>query len=261
MSKPFYHYGSGTEILLCLPGFGCDKSLFDEVIERFSSEYEIIILNLPEISLDEDNFNSYLSLLIKKILNFQKPFHLLGISMGGFIAQELFLTLKKKGEGLPRSLSLWCTQGPSINGFHSLEVFKDGDLEKLIELPKEVIARASVTSTVSEKTLKDESLFNRIVKWKLNSLANIITLIEQNKAVLHFLNTKIDYSLFDRPVFVLNAENDRLVPIENQKIFAREIVDAKIEVIPEADHLFFKENPILTHQKQAEFLESLGGNR
>jgi 3-oxoadipate enol-lactonase len=50
------------------------------------------------------------------------------------------------------------------------------------------------------------------------------------------------------PTLVIHGEDDRLVPAENGRPIAANVPGAELVMIPDANHLFFTDQPELTHE-------------
>lgn len=250
-------FGSGEELLVAIPGFGCNASLFNEAIEHYQKRFHVLVYDISELDMPaEFELRSYAQILLNLLeeqghFKSHKKFHLLGVSMGGFIAQIFASVLK-----CPDSLSLWCTQGPAANGFNVLHVIHNEDIDKLVHYDNYQIAYGSIKQTVCQKTYDNRELFLKLVDWKSKNLMPLEQLKSQNNAVVKYLKKSIPYQSIECPVHVMLSETDRLVEVTALARFSEVLSTSKLTLIEEYDHLFFKENPTLTHIKQDEFFNT-----
>ena len=164
--------------------------------------------------------------------------HVLGISMGGMVAQELAL-------GHPdrlRTLTLGCTYAggegsaltdPSVFGRLS-ESWRTGD--------RDLILRASWEINVSPRFAADEDAFRAFRSAALELPVSM-------KAIMAQLQAISDHITLDRlgdltvPTLVIHGDQDQMLGVANGRAIAAKIPNAKLEVLPEVGHLFWVEEP------------------
>lgn len=185
-------------------------------------------------------------------LGFER-FHVLGVSFGGFVAQELY-------ELTPHrflSLTLISSTGTG-DEFLPIPELKDEDLERFYELDPRVRAELSVKST-THPSLQTENpgLFQEIISHRTHPLMNASQVIYQNHSAKLFLKGDIQYKNFRCPTLIISGTTDRFVPVENALRLQRQIPGAKLLLIENADHLVVLEKPAEVAQGLRHFWEAL----
>lgn len=163
-----------------------------------------------------------------------KSAHVVGISMGGMIAQEFALQYPER----VRSLILGCTApgGPAAIRAEQEAI----DLLKARDMTPVQMAEAAVPFIYDVGTPRarvDEDLAVRR-PWFPRP--------EGYAAQLQAIFSWEAYSRLPRiaaPTLVIHGESDRLIPAANAKLIADRIPGAKLVMIPHASHLFITDQP------------------
>jgi pimeloyl-ACP methyl ester carboxylesterase len=172
--------------------------------------------------------------------------HLLGVSMGGMIAQEFALQYPDR----TLSLVLGCT---SPGG------------------PNAVRAEAAAIQMLTGRAGMTPEEAERAVIPFIYDPATPRQRIEEDLAIHRpWYPTPAGYTAqlqgifvwqaFDRlgqisaPTLVIHGEADRLIPAENARLIASRIPGARLVLIPEANHLFTTDQPEAAHAALLQFL-------
>lgn len=171
--------------------------------------------------------------------------HILGVSMGGMIAQELALQCPQR----VRSLILACT---ASGGPHAVQ------------------AEPAAIQTLTRRDMSPEEAIEAIIPFIYHP-STPRQLIDEDMAIRrkwyptaegYFaqLQAIFGWQAFDRlpkisaPTLVIHGESDRLVPPGNAKLIAARIPNAKLVLLPDAGHIFDTDQPIASHSAIMEFL-------
>jgi pimeloyl-ACP methyl ester carboxylesterase len=172
--------------------------------------------------------------------------HVLGMSMGGMIAQELALANPDR----VRKLVLGCTfcgglrsALPEYRAFRLLTspfLSRTARLEAIVPLiydahtPRERIERD--LDTIRANAPSEPGYFQQlaaIVRWhSYGRLPGIAS-----------------------PTLVIHGETDRLVPPANASILANRIPNSRLVLIPDASHIFPTDQPAITSRSLLDFLD------
>jgi pimeloyl-ACP methyl ester carboxylesterase len=171
--------------------------------------------------------------------------HVLGVSMGGMIAQELTLLHPAR----VRKLILACTQcgGPG-------NVRPDFEVYRTFARPfssHEQRARAFVPLLYSPETPPE-----RIEQDRATLLASHTPLRGSICQIAAILSWKCHDRLpqIGSPTLVIHGDRDRLVPVENGRLIAGRIPGAKLVELPGAGHIFPTDQPERTVDELLGFL-------
>lgn len=161
--------------------------------------------------------------------------HVLGISMGGFIAQEFALAYPRR----TGRLVLGCT---SFGGPRSIPV-PPATLAVMTDRtgsPEDIVRRGlAIAASPGYWDLHPEEL-ERIVRWRLE-------LPVPNHAYMRQLAAAAAHDAADRvgqitaPTLIATGDRDRVVPAENSDLLAAAIPGSRVVRYPGAGHLFFIE--------------------
>jgi pimeloyl-ACP methyl ester carboxylesterase len=162
--------------------------------------------------------------------------HILGTSLGGFVAQELALERPELVDRLvlvctsfgrrgPETMSPWALK--DMIGWPSLSV--EGAVRRGLE---------TATSDAYRKERPEE--FEQIVRLRLADSPSLSAYYEQMRAGAHF-DVSRDVGSISSPTLVIHGANDRYVPLANAAALAEAIPDAKLRVLDDAGHLVFIE--------------------
>lgn len=171
--------------------------------------------------------------------------HVLGISMGGMVAQELALA---HGERI-RTLALGCTY---CGGPGSVLIGEDAwrrVYEARASGDRELALRLGWEMNVSPAFASDQEAFHRYVEVALRRAVAVAVIARQAEAVIeHDTSARLgDIAL---PTLVIHGTADRLLPVENGRMIAELIPGARLEIFEDVGHLFFWERP----QRSAELI-------
>jgi 3-oxoadipate enol-lactonase len=179
--------------------------------------------------------------------------HVMGISMGGMIAQEYALNFGERVRGLVLGCTT-CGMRKSVMGAPELinELMPQPGLS-----PREQ-ARRGLSACSSEGFAKSEA-GRAFVEARLDDMEGYPptpphTFQRQMEAIMAF-------DTFDRlgqikaPTLVITGTGDPLVPAQNSEILRAGIPGAKLYQIPGAGHLFFWEAPEESAEAVTSFLE------
>jgi 3-oxoadipate enol-lactonase len=164
--------------------------------------------------------------------------HVLGISMGGMIAQELALAAPER----IRTLALGCTycggEGSSLAAPEALqrlsEAMMSGDRERAL--------RASWEINVSPTMAADADAYARFVRIAMRRAVSVPVIMAQMQAcAAHDTNARL--GRLTMPTLVIHGTDDRLLPVENGHLIAARIPGARLEIFDDVGHLFFWERP------------------
>lgn len=174
--------------------------------------------------------------------------HVLGISMGGMVAQELALGHPE----LVRTLTLGCTycggEGSSQAAPEVIqrlfEAMSSGDRERAI--------RAGWEINVSAGKAADTEAYATFLQIAERRAVAVPVVIAQAQAILaHDTNARL--SQLEMPTLVIHGTEDQMLPVGNGQMIAERIPQARLELFDGVGHLFFWERPL----ESAELIRSL----
>lgn len=164
--------------------------------------------------------------------------HVLGISMGGMIAQELVL----RHPGRVRTLVLGCTYAGGPEGRLAppeivellTESMRSGDRERAI--------RAGWSVNVSEAYAADEANYERFKEIALTKPVAVQVIMLQMQAIAgHDTSPRLgDIAV---PTLVVHGTEDQMLPASNGEAIARAIPGARLELLEGVGHMFWVEQP------------------
>ncbi len=173
--------------------------------------------------------------------------HVMGISMGGMIAQELALNHPQR----IRTLTLGCT----YCGGEGSALASEQDLSGLVEAmgsgDRERSLRAGWEINVSAAYAADEEAYAKFRDIAIRRAVALPVIMQQMQAcAAHDTNERLPQ--IAAPTLVIHGTEDRLLPVQNGKLIASRIPGAQLEIFDGVGHLFFWERP----ERSGEFVRA-----
>jgi pimeloyl-ACP methyl ester carboxylesterase len=164
--------------------------------------------------------------------------HVLGISMGGMIAQELALNHPER----IRTMTLGCT----YCGGEGSALASEEDLSGLVEAmgsgDSERALRAGWEINVSAAFAADEQAYAAFHEIATRRAVALPVIMQQMQAcAAHDTNARLPQ--IAAPTLVIHGTEDRLLPVQNGRLIASRIPGAQLEIFDGVGHLFFWERP------------------
>ncbi|MBK5219001.1 MAG: alpha/beta fold hydrolase [Thermoleophilia bacterium] len=164
--------------------------------------------------------------------------HVLGISMGGMVAQELALAEPER----VRSLALGCTYcgGP---GSQLMDPAEFAPLaEAFASRDRDRVLRASWEVNLSPGFRADESRFAEFAEMAAAAPVSQAILGLQLQAIYaHDTNARLPG--LEIPTLVVHGTVDSVLPVANGRQIASLIRDSRLEIFDEVGHMFWWEQP------------------
>jgi 3-oxoadipate enol-lactonase len=175
--------------------------------------------------------------------------HVMGISMGGMIAQELALN---HGERI-RTLTLGCTYcgGPG-SALAAPEVIQRLG-EAMMSGDRDRAIRVGWEANVSAAMAADEQAYARFRETAMKRAVAVPVVMEQMQAIgAHDTYERLG-ELGSLPTLVIHGSEDQMLPVANGRLIASRIPGSRLEVFDGVGHLFFWERP----ERSAELVREL----
>lgn len=164
--------------------------------------------------------------------------HVLGISMGGMVAQELTLKAPER----VRSLTLGCTYsggaGSALAAPETIQRLSEG----MMSGDRERAIRTGYEINVSAPFAADEAHWPAFLEMATSTPAPIATIMLQMQAIgVH--DTLGRLATVTTPTLVVHGDEDLMLPVANGRMIAEAIPGARLEVLEGAGHMFWWERP------------------
>jgi pimeloyl-ACP methyl ester carboxylesterase len=178
--------------------------------------------------------------------------HVLGISMGGYIAQELAISHPDKVNGL----ILGCT---SCGGSRAV-IMSEERVEKFTAnkgLTPEQILRKDMDLYFSDRFIREHpERIEEFVNISLRYYQPADAFFRQLNACLNH-NTADRVSEISSPTLIMTGDDDHLVPSENSLILKELMPDADLELFAGCRHCFFMEESEKFNRSAVRFFLSI----
>ncbi len=252
-----YELRGAGEPLVMIHGAQGDQSMFSNFAPAFASHYRVLTFDQRGSGLSEKPDMDYsIAMLaddtaaLMEHVGFSAA-HIIGVSMGGTIAQEFALRHPRK----VRSLVLGCTTagGP-----------------KAIRIGGNAFANAYSTKTMTAEErgrALAEAAFTR--GYIAQHPEIVTTMIEARRqrpidpaALGHRMKAVFEHDAYDRlpqikcPTLVITGKDDALVSWENSRIIAERIAGAELLLLEPAGHCFWLEQPGQSREAISRFIHA-----
>jgi pimeloyl-ACP methyl ester carboxylesterase len=173
--------------------------------------------------------------------------HVLGISMGSMIAQELALAEPQ----LIQTLTLGCTYCGGPGSVPTTEQVLQSMGEAIASGIPERMIRASWEANVSPAFAADDAAWASFLEISLHRRVSLEVIIAQTQACIEH-NTSARLHEIALPTQVIHGTVDQVLPVQNGQMVAELIPDARLHLLEDVGHLFFWERP----ERSAELLRA-----
>lgn len=242
--------GTGRPIVF-VHGSVTTSELFREMVEYFGDTYRTIAVDLrgygesqkPEDGFEIRQFSDDLADLFK-VMNVQSPV-LLGVSMGGFVAQDFAL----RYPGVLKALVLASTS----DGELAPGLFDKDPVAEIVSAGWETVARNMVYGAFPEGTNENNKkiLFERIQDLGADVLRGVC------RTILDF-DVSADIHSVNIPTLIMVGTEDHQLPVYLSERLQRKIAGSQLEIFDGAGHFMMVEQPKQFRTVLTEFLDSLG---
>ena len=243
-------HGEGPPLVL-IGGLGFGRWGFFKQIPALSRHFRTITFDVR----GERDLSEGVSDLVADVVTLLdhlriRKAHVLGTSLGGFVAQELalerpdlvdrlVLVCTSYGRGGPESMSAWALA--DMIGLPSLSA--RGAVRRGLE---------AATSVAYRKERPEE--FEQIVSWRLADSPSLSAYYEQMRAGARF-DASGEVGSITSPTLVIHGADDRYVPVANAVALAQAIPGARLKVLENAGHLVFIERFADVNREVVTFLK------
>ena len=258
INMEYYVEGTGPPLLMIMGLGGQAKSWGEPFLDGLRPHFQIVRFSNRGTGLS-DNPGGELTIRLMaedaagllQELGIQRA-HVLGISMGGMIAQELVLNHSQAVQGL----ALGCTNcGPA----HSVPLSAEAvaRMGRIGSLPVEERVQQFWLVTVTPEFMEaDKEFLDDIITAHLATPTPWETFGRQFMAAQLF-DTYERLSQIDAPTLIIHGDRDVLVPVGNAEVLGKRIEGSQIRIVPGVGHMFFWEKPEESAGAIVEFLASV----
>ena len=175
--------------------------------------------------------------------------HVMGISMGGMIAQQLALDHRERVRGLV----LGCTYAGGPGARLTDPAVAQSLADPMLAGDREAAVRAAWQANVAAPYAADEQAFARFHELAVRHPPPLPTIVRQTLAVTgHDLSARLGE--IEAPTLVLHGTEDRMLDVVNGRLVAAAIPGARLEIFEGVGHLFFWEQPERSAELVRDFL-------
>lgn len=244
MELSFDRAGDGPPLLLIMGMSGTKHHWGETLLEELRRDFDTIVYDHRDagdstrtgesftiVDLAEDAAGLLRALDIDSA-------HVMGISMGGMVAQELTLAHPDR----VRSLTLGCTycggEGSSLPSEAVIrrlgEAMTSGDRERAIRTSWEV--------NVSPGFAADEDAYARFLQTGMRYALPAAVIMEQMRAIAGH-DTSARLPTLRMQTLVVHGTLDQILPVQNGHMIAGLIPGSRLEILDGIGHMFFLEEP------------------
>lgn len=253
----YYERHGRGEPLLLIEGLGYASWMWYRQVPELSRHFEVIVFDNRGVGGSDMPDEKYAladmagdAAGLLSALGIPRA-HLLGASMGGFIAQEMALRYPEKVD----RIVLGCT---SFGGRESIPIPEE-TRKAMFEVdgldPEEVLRRNMALAFSPGYMKNNRGDFDRLISVRLANPVPRYSWLRQAEAALGH-DTSSRLREITQPALVCTGDLDRVVPMENSVMLAARLPDARLEIFRGAGHLFFIEQPEAFNQMVMEFLQT-----
>jgi pimeloyl-ACP methyl ester carboxylesterase len=164
--------------------------------------------------------------------------HVLGISMGGMIAQELALAQPER----VRTLGLGCTYCGGAGSAQSSPGVLTRLRAAMASGDRALALRTAWEINVSPAMAADEQAYERFLDIAARYVVAVPVVMAQLEAC-HAHDTSARLGQLEMPTVIIHGTLDQLLPVENAYAIAGHMPAARLEILEDVGHLFFWERP------------------
>lgn len=250
--------GAGEGVFF-IHGVGGHGSDWLEQLAFFSSDYETFAWDARGYGDSDDydgpvTINRFASDLAAILRELGVPrAHLVGLSMGGFIAQELY----RCNPALVASL---CLADTAISLKRALGAAAVADFVRFRRMRLQSgLSLTQLAQEVAPRLVAPDATLDVISRAKLSyGRLRPDSYMKALEACAEFENC-LDFSAIHVPVLVIQGSDDTVVPMEAARELAAAIPNCQFEVIPHAGHLSNLEKPAKFNEILHAFLSTSPG--
>jgi pimeloyl-ACP methyl ester carboxylesterase len=236
--------GTGPPLLLIMGMAGSRLTWGDPFLERLRPDFDTIVYNHRGIGassrveqpftigeLADDAAGLLDSLELESV-------HVIGISMGGMVAQELALAHPER----LRSLVLGCTYSGGPGSSRTSEAVWQGMADAMASGDRERAVRTAWEANVSARFAQDADAYARFGANARRMPVAVAVIMAQAQAILGH-DTSARLAQLRPPTLVVHGTEDQMVPVSNAHMVAGLIPGSRLEILEGVGHLFFWEQP------------------
>jgi pimeloyl-ACP methyl ester carboxylesterase len=258
ISIEYYVEGSGPPLLMIMGFSGQASSWSERFLELLRPHFQIVrfsnrgtgLTDKPQVEYSAPMMADDAVGLLQE-LGIGKA-HVLGISMGGMIAQELVLNHPERVRGLVLGCTTpgWSKGVPPSQEIMALLMPTPG-----VSL-EEQFRNAWPAIVTPQFVEREREFLEEMLRVGLENVTPMNTMIRQAAAIQAF-------DAYDRlpqiqaPTCVIHGDKDLLVPPQNGDILRERIPGSILRTVSGAGHMFFWEKPKESAQAIVEFLSSV----
>jgi pimeloyl-ACP methyl ester carboxylesterase len=179
--------------------------------------------------------------------------HVMGISMGGMIAQQLAVDHPQRVRGLVLGCTYPGGPGAAVAGPEIVQRLAG----PLMSGDREAAIRAGWEVNVSPAFAAQDEHWRRFREVAGQHPASLEAIMRQMGAISrHDLSARL--GSIESPALVIHGSEDEMLPVRNAELIAEKIPGARLEILEGVGHLFFWEQPERSAQLVREFLAEVG---
>lgn len=214
--------------VIFLPGFLCDERVWHHQVKALSGEMNTEVLDLRHCLDLED--------MIQKVVNATpSPFHLVGFSMGGYVAQVFAAQYPE----CLKSLSIIASSGSKLS---ETDLKGRQRMESILKNAKyRGISPKEMARYLHPQHLDNHEIVDLIVSMSAENSSEMY--LNQMRATLHRHEHFAELQGARYPILIVGAKDDRIVTPEEIKSLFNGIPRAEKHMIAECGHYILLEKP------------------
>ena len=252
-------HGSGP-LLVLIPGLGYDGWMYSRMIPGLAEQFQVVSIDNRGSGLSDKPAGPYTAqMLAADVIGLLDEFgaakaHIVGHSMGGFIAQALAIEYPERVDKLVLSAT-------NFGGPHHIPITAPA-MAVLTDVsgdPIERLRRGIAISTAPGFAENNPEFVESWVQYRVEhpidpagyqaQLAIGLGLLSEAASFEHKLGR------VTAPTLVLFGEHDVVVPPGNAELLAAKLPNARVEILPNAGHVFPFETPEAANRVIIDFLK------
>jgi pimeloyl-ACP methyl ester carboxylesterase len=222
-----------------VPGMMCDERIFSPQIEELSKNLEVTVADIS-------NFSSVSELASDVLKKAPKSFSLLGHSMGGIVAMEIYSQEPKRIEKL-----ILMDTNPKAE-LDEVKLKREPQIREVNKGKLLEVMRDEMKPNYLAESENKRSVLNVCMDMALTLGPDVF--INQSRALQSRLDQQNTIQSIKIPVLIMCGSEDKLCPVERHEMMHNMISDSDLIIINNAGHMPTLEQPRETTEVIKEWL-------